>query len=74
MTNPSVLDDKPESELAFSSRERLLHLTATHLQLYPYIASYPYCLVEFKPALGHIFADYLQDYTHWGCYDLDILF
>jgi hypothetical protein len=64
----SVLDDKPDSELAFSTRERLLHLTATHLQLYPY------CLVEFKPALGHIFADYLQDYTHWGYSDLDILF
>jgi hypothetical protein len=62
------LDDKPDSELAFSTRERLLHLTATHLQLYPY------CLVEFKPALGHIFADYLQDYTHWGYSDLDILF
>jgi hypothetical protein len=44
----SVLDDNPDSELTFSSRERLLHLTATHLQLYPY------CLVEFKQALGHI--------------------
>lgn len=64
----TVLDEKPDSELAFSTRDRLLRLTSTHLQLYPY------CLVEFKPALGHIFADYLHDYTHWGYSDLDILF
>jgi hypothetical protein len=31
-------------------------------------------LVEFKPALGHIFADYLKGYSHWGYSDLDILF
>jgi hypothetical protein len=64
----SVLDAKPDSELAFSTRERLSHLLETHLKLYPYV------LVEFKPALGHIFADYLKDYSHWGYSDLDILF
>lgn len=36
--------------------------------------NYPYLLVEYKPALGHIFQDYIQGYTHWGYSDLDILF
>jgi hypothetical protein len=31
-------------------------------------------MVEFKPALGHIFAEYLKGYSHWGYSDLDILF
>ena len=29
-------------------------------------------LVEYKPATGHVFADYLGEYTHWGYSDLDI--
>ena len=62
-----VLDQKPDEDFALN-RARLEHLTATHLKMYPY------CLVEFKPALGHVFADYLQDYSHWGYSDLDILF
>ena len=34
----------------------------------------PYILVEYKPAFGHIFADYLKEYTHWGYSDLDVVF
>lgn len=33
----------------------------------------PYTLVEYKPAYGHIFGDYLQDYSHWAYSDFDIL-
>jgi hypothetical protein len=33
----------------------------------------PYILVEFKPALGSIFPDYLEGYSHWAFADLDIL-
>lgn len=38
--------------------------------------NYPYLLVEYKPALGHIFQEYIDTnyYTHWGYSDLDILF
>jgi len=50
------------------TREQLVVLLAKQLQ------TYPYSLVEFKPALGHIFADYLQAYSHWGYSDMDILF
>lgn len=39
-----------------------------------FIRKYPYVMVEFKPALGHIFEEYLRGYTHWGYSDLDILF
>ncbi|KAL7555315.1 hypothetical protein ACHAWF_018977 [Thalassiosira exigua] len=38
------------------------------------ISDVPYILVEYKPALGHIFADYLKEYTHWGYSDLDVVF
>lgn len=44
-------------------------------QLERYIHKYPYTLVEFKPALGYIFEEYLKDsYTHWGYSDIDIVF
>ena len=35
---------------------------------------HPYTLVEYKPAYGHIFAEYLKPYTHWGYGDLDMVF
>lgn len=34
----------------------------------------PYYLVEFKPALGWLFREYLREYTHWAYGDLDVLF
>lgn len=43
----------------------------------PFLAKHtemlPYTLVEYKPALGHIFADYLHGYSHWAYSDLDIV-
>ena len=39
-----------------------------------HIERYPYALVEFKPALGHVFAEFLAGYTHWAYSDLDIAF
>jgi hypothetical protein len=38
------------------------------------VIQYPYVLVEFKPAIGHIFASLLEGYSHWGYADLDIAF
>ena len=34
---------------------------------------HPYILVEMKPALGFLFADYISNYTHWAYADLDLL-
>lgn len=34
----------------------------------------PYYLVEFKPALGWLFREYLKNYSHWAFGDLDVLF
>lgn len=31
-------------------------------------------MVEFKPALGWVFREYLKDYTHWAYGDLDVFF
>jgi hypothetical protein len=58
-------DDQPKM-----NRQALLELVTS------YIKVNPYGLVEFKPALGHIFQDYLDEhnYTHWGYSDLDVLF
>jgi len=36
--------------------------------------AHPYTLVEFKPAYGHIFQNYIKDYSHWGYADLDMIF
>lgn len=34
----------------------------------------PYFIVEFKPALGWLFREYLVEYSHWAFGDLDVLF
>ena len=34
---------------------------------------WPRLVAEYKPAFGSIFSHYLQNYTHWGYSDLDIL-
>ena len=33
-----------------------------------------YTLCQYKPAYGHIFADYIKEYTHWGYSDIDVVF
>lgn len=33
-----------------------------------------YYMVEFKPALGWIFREYLKEYSHWAFGDLDVFF
>ena len=38
------------------------------------LKEYPYHLVQFKPAYGHIFNEYIKDYSHWGYADLDMVF
>jgi hypothetical protein len=47
----------------------------TALQAYfQYIIDvHPYILVEIKPALGFLFADYAEGYSHWAYADLDLL-
>lgn len=62
-----VLNDKDEGTWEIQ-KERLLKILATYLNLYPY------ALVEYKPAFGTIFEDLLEDYSHWGYSDLDIVF
>jgi hypothetical protein len=49
-------------------QEELLDLVASFIKINPY------GLVEFKPALGHIFAEFIEGYSHWGYSDFDILF
>lgn len=60
--------DRRREDFALESRETLVKILTAHVPRYPYV------LVEFKPALGHVFADYIQGYTHWGYSDLDIVF
>ncbi|KAL3907159.1 MAG: hypothetical protein SGARI_003675, partial [Bacillariaceae sp.] len=50
------------------TREDLARIVAKH------IVKYPYVMVEFKPALAHIFQEHLEGYTHVGYSDLDIVF
>jgi hypothetical protein len=64
-----VVDHKQKQDLVyFQSKDQLVQLVTKHLQVYPY------CLVEFKPALGYIFADYITGYSHWGYSDIDMLY
>eukprot|EP00536_Pseudo-nitzschia_multiseries_P010641 jgi/Psemu1/297615/fgenesh1_pm.333_\ len=64
-----VTDRKPEDQLeSGGSREKLAGILAQLIRKYPYV------MVEFKPALGHVFEDLLKGYSHWGYSDLDIMF
>jgi hypothetical protein len=38
-----------------------------------FLEKFPYSMVEYKPALGHLFADYITAYSHWAYADLDLL-
>jgi len=62
--------DSRLKEKSRSEQQDLLNTIALHLR------SNPYSLVEFKPALGHIFAEFIpkEKYSHWGYSDLDIVF
>jgi hypothetical protein len=36
--------------------------------------SHPRKLCDFKPAYGHLFEEYLQNYDYWGYTDLDVIY
>lgn len=46
--------DENNEPLTSEAKDRLAHILTKH------IAKYPYVMVEFKPALGHVFAEYLR--------------
>jgi hypothetical protein len=61
-----LLDQVEEADRKIPSRQFVPFL-AKHTSLFPYT------LVEYKPAYGHIFGDYIEDYSHWAYSDLDVL-
>lgn len=64
-----VIDKRLEyNHLKEDEMNYLSEMMSTLLQKYPYI------LVEFKPAMGHIFQDFIIGYSHWGYSDFDIVF
>ncbi len=63
-----VTDQRQKDNSMETSLSKLIHTLSTQ------IINLPYILVEYKPAFGHIFAEYLRDYTHWGYSDLDVVF
>ena len=63
-----VTDQRQAENLMETPLNKLIPTLSTQIIYYPYI------LVEYKPAFGHIFADYLQPYSHWGYSDIDVVF
>jgi len=63
-----VTDERQKNNEMKITLEKLTGMLSTQ------IIDYPYILVEYKPAFGHIFADYIEDYSHWGYSDLDVVF
>lgn len=59
--------DRRTAESLKMDRPKLTNMVAKTIEHHPYV------LVEYKPATGHIFADYLTEYSHWGYSDLDII-
>jgi hypothetical protein len=74
-------DNEPAAAAAAAEKEEIKDDGAPRMdqkELLNMVASYievnPYGLVEYKPALGHIFHEFLTPYSHWGYSDIDILF
>jgi hypothetical protein len=63
-----VTDQRQADNSMETPLDKLIHMLSTQ------IINLPYILVEYKPAFGHIFAQYLQEYSHWGYSDLDVVF
>jgi hypothetical protein len=51
----------------------LVQIIMDTIQIKPAII-HPYKFTDFKPAYGHIFQEYLRDYSHWGYSDLDLVY
>ena len=51
-----------------------LDISLNKNHLHNLLTNWPYFIVELKPCLGILFADYLKEYTHWGYADIDQLF
>ncbi|CAB9510131.1 expressed unknown protein [Seminavis robusta] len=65
-----VMDQIPPEEIRgeHNNKDLMARILTRHLM------AYPYALVEYKPTFGHVFAEYLEEYSHWGYSDLDIVF
>ena len=61
-------DDETSKKWALPEKE-FIDFMAKHTE------QYPYTLVEYKPAFGHIFAEYIPTnvYSHWAYSDWDIM-
>jgi hypothetical protein len=55
-------------DLRLNSSTVIIEKEETFRQLFD---KFPYVLVEFKPALGIVFEDFLSSYSHWAYADLD---
>lgn len=40
----------------------------------PIIIGLPYKLCDYKPLYGHLYSEYLTNYSYWGFCDLDVIF
>ena len=63
-----VMDFIPQEDWVLDNREIMIRV------LTKYLTAYPYALVEYKPTFGHVFAEFLDEYSHWGYSDVDIVF
>ena len=63
-------DEHYKQQLQKQKQHKMIHI------LTKILGNFPYVLVEFKPALGYIFEEFIPTtlYTHWGYSDMDILF
>lgn len=81
--NPSfhwliVTDDNTTYD--FPTNVKMVSMSFEELKAYiaskfdfPIAFEYPYKLCDFKPLYGHIFSEYLKDFTHWGHCDTDTI-
>ena len=62
------------SEQSLVDRIAILDNSLNKKHLHNLLTNWPYFIVELKPCMGILFADYLKAYSHWGYADIDQLF
>ncbi len=65
-------DYPPNAKVFYMSFDEMRSLVQSKFD-FPIALERPYKLCDFKPAYGHIFAEYLKEYDYWGHCDLDVI-
>lgn len=73
-TDNEILSNTPNVKIIKTDLLHIRALAVDKLGIENISMEYAYKVVDFRPAYGVIFSDYLEDYDYWGHCDVDLIF